>query len=279
MRPILACVLLSACGGSGQALDPLAWWHNLEGGKIAEARPPPPKADAPYPGLETVPARPPVTDPAARAKIARALIADRTNATYAASLAPLPPPPSGPPPAPPPAQPSQMSATMPGADAPPAPPRPAPVTRVTARPLAAPVAAPELPATPPPPPVVLDAGLPAVTAPAPPPVAPTPPPPATPIVAGEPLAVPFVAGSAVLEPPAQESLRKLAKARGKAGLAVIGYGEALSSAPADQSAALPLAWQRAQAIASVLQAAGVSTAELKIAAEAEGRGGVARIAE
>ncbi len=83
---------LSMAGCSRPAIDPVSWWRDLEGGKIAEERPAPPKVDAPYPNLADVPARPPAPDAAARTAIVNGLVADRTNAQYAASLAPLPPP-------------------------------------------------------------------------------------------------------------------------------------------------------------------------------------------
>ncbi|HTI03165.1 MAG TPA: OmpA family protein [Acidisoma sp.] len=36
----------------------MSWWHGLEGGAIARDRPPPPKANAPYPHIANAPARP-----------------------------------------------------------------------------------------------------------------------------------------------------------------------------------------------------------------------------
>ena len=99
-------------------MNPVSWWHDLQGGKIAEQRPPPPGADQPYPNLATVPPKPAEPDRAALANIANALIADRTNAQHIAAAAPIadpsspsaspalfgsgtvPPPPPPPPPAP-----------------------------------------------------------------------------------------------------------------------------------------------------------------------------------
>lgn len=89
---MLVLPALAACSSNGT--NPVDWWHSLEGGKIAEQRPPPPNVDAPYPNLGTVPARPAPEDSAARGKIATGLVADRSNAQYAATLAPLPLPPS-----------------------------------------------------------------------------------------------------------------------------------------------------------------------------------------
>ena len=70
-------------------MNPVSWWHDLQGGKIAEERPPPPGADQPYPNLATVPPKPAAPDRAALANIASALIADRTNAQHVAAAAPI----------------------------------------------------------------------------------------------------------------------------------------------------------------------------------------------
>ena len=141
----LALAGLTACSGP-VSVNPVDWWHNLEGGQIAGQRPPPPKADAPYPNLSTVPDKPVVIGPAQRQAIASGLVADRTNAQYAASLTPLVPTAPAPPPAPPPAA---ASASLPAASAPapetpetPPPPRKAPRGVVTQSDLPAPVAPP-----------------------------------------------------------------------------------------------------------------------------------------
>ena len=71
-------------------MNPVSWWHDLQGGKIAEERPPPPGADQPYPNLATVPPKPAAAGPRARSPISRsALIADRTNAQHCGAAAPL----------------------------------------------------------------------------------------------------------------------------------------------------------------------------------------------
>jgi outer membrane protein OmpA-like peptidoglycan-associated protein len=82
----------------------------------------------------------------------------------------------------------------------------------------------------------------------------------------------------VLPDDARARLRQLAQQRGTASIEVTGYGDATSAAADAQTAALPLAWSRAQAISGVLQDAGVPPAALRITAEAGGHGGVARIA-
>lgn len=194
-------------------MNPVTWWHDLQGGKIAEERPPPPGADQPYPNLASVPPKPAQPDRAALTNIANALIADRTNAQHLAAAAPIADPslPSAspglfgrgtvPPPAPPPPPGTQTaSATMPAAEAPPAPaagpaapgnppgavpsPTKAPIGSVESAPLAPPGATaqpaaaaappPPLPNAPPPPP-----NLPGVGTAGPPPAPRTPAPPAT----------------------------------------------------------------------------------------------------
>jgi outer membrane protein OmpA-like peptidoglycan-associated protein len=133
----LALLVLTGCSSLPASINPVSWWHDLQGGKIAEARPPPPGTDQPYPNLSTVPAKPDQPDREALANIANALIADRTNAQHVAAGAPIADPslPSAspglfgrgtaPPPAPaPPPGAQTTSATLPAAEAPPAPPTP-----------------------------------------------------------------------------------------------------------------------------------------------------------
>jgi outer membrane protein OmpA-like peptidoglycan-associated protein len=136
-------------------MNPVSWWHDLQGGKIAEQRPPPPGADQPYPNLATVPPKPAEPDRAALANIANALIADRTNTQHANAAAPIADPSSPtaspalfgkgtvppPPPPPPPGTPT-ASASLPAADAPAAPPSPAPPSPSQASATPAPVPAP-----------------------------------------------------------------------------------------------------------------------------------------
>ena len=79
MAPLLLAWLAGCSGGS--PLDaPIAWWHQLEGGPIADQRPPPPGASDPFPNLGQIPKRPTPTDPNTRQNIADALSADRTLA-------------------------------------------------------------------------------------------------------------------------------------------------------------------------------------------------------
>jgi outer membrane protein OmpA-like peptidoglycan-associated protein len=125
---LLACGL-AGCSSVPSAINPVDWWHGLEGGPVAEQRPPPPNADAPYPNLATVPPKPQPPDAATQQRIASGLIADRANANYEASQSPLPDPSSrtaspalfgGSAPPPPPVDPNAASATMDAASASPA---------------------------------------------------------------------------------------------------------------------------------------------------------------
>src|SRR4051794_28877505 len=85
----LIALLLSGCSSFPSSMNPVSWWHDLQGGKIAEERPPPPGADQPYPNLASVPPKPTEPDRAALANVASALVADRTNAQHLAAAAPL----------------------------------------------------------------------------------------------------------------------------------------------------------------------------------------------
>ena len=153
-------LLLGGCSSMPAALNPVEWWHGLQGGKIAEDRPAPPNANDPYPNLGTVPARPVPSDPKWRQQIADGLIADRTNAQHEAAGTQLADP-SNPaaapglfgrgsarPPAPAATPPGAASASMPATDATTAPasaPPPAAMERpsgVSRAPMGAPVGAP-----------------------------------------------------------------------------------------------------------------------------------------
>jgi outer membrane protein OmpA-like peptidoglycan-associated protein len=366
---LVIALLLAGCSSLPSAMNPVSWWHDLQGGKIAEQRPPPPGADQPYPNLATVPPKPAQPDRAALTNIASALIADRTNAQHLAAATPIPDPSSPsaspglfgrgtvPPPAPPPPPGTQTaSATMPAAEAPPAPPAPAqastsgaagaapsraPVAAVQSTPLGPPgeaaqppsveaAAPPPLPTTPPPAPKLPGVASPppppaAASPPAPPPppapspVAAAPPPPAAPppvpaapppapvaaapsppaappapprtVVAeatpapkpaanpADTVSVTFVTGSAVLQGSAADTLKQLAARRGSGIIAVTGYGDAASSDPDAQSAALTLGLSRAQAMAAALTAAGVPSSAVQVDAAAIGRGGTARLVQ
>ena len=67
-------LLVAGCGPQGPVSTPITWWHDLQGGAIAEQRPPPPGLDAPYPLVGTTPARPVVTSAAVRDSLTASLI-------------------------------------------------------------------------------------------------------------------------------------------------------------------------------------------------------------
>lgn len=281
---VLLSVSLALGGCAGPAADgPVQWWHQLEGGRIAQDRPAPPNADAPYPNLASVPARPAATPPDIRAKIANGLVADHANAVYGASQVPLLP-----------AHPvivqhppqlaDASSATMQAAE----PPRAAPRGKVAATPLAPPpdappadTSAPDMPAMPavPPSPPSLP-GVVQTTAAMPPPVAPLVV--AAPVpepVAGAPVALTFAPGSAALPPDAAKSLQSLASQRGTRTILAAGFGDAAGVDAGSQQDALALALARARSIALALVQAGVPDAAIRQEAQALGAGGIARILE
>ena len=269
---------------------PIGWWHDLQGGVIADQRPPPPGVDDPYPNLSTVPPRPVMTDPVSRRALAGRLASERDRTQREVAQDPLvpvaPPRPAAPvaagraaPAASPPPDPDGSVVVLDGATAPPAPRIPPPVAvaatptpkasaaRGTApAPDAAPVVSgplPELPGGAPAFPTL--PGIPASAfAPATPRLPPS-------------LAIPFARGSASVPAAAEAALRQLADRRAGATILVSAGGEAPSTLPDAQAAALPLAWRRVQALGRVLTAAGVPMAALREDAVATGRGGSARL--
>ena len=306
----LVCVLaLAGCERLGRLTDtespfdtPVDWWHQLQGGMIAEDRPPPPGVSDPYPNLGQVPPRPTPTDAATRRALTARLASQRDVARREAAqdpITPIPPPaaasapvptgrPSGPPAAP--APPELPLATLDAASAPPrpaapapppapaappppaflAPPRPPPAAQAAA-PQAAPAApivsgpVPALPGTPPPPPLL--AGLPATTfAPATPRPRPS-------------VSLTFIPGSAALPTGADDKLQQLAARRAGGTIQVSAGGDAAGGSVEAQAAALPLALRRAQAITDALQANAVPLAAMRVDARAPGRGGSARLIE
>jgi hypothetical protein len=109
---LLAAVaaLLAGCS-NGASVDPVDWWHSLEDGPLADARPPPPNVDQPYPYLGSIPPKPPAPDLALRDRLDAVLGVDRANAEYSAALAPL----EAPVPAPLPGQPASAQPAAPAA--------------------------------------------------------------------------------------------------------------------------------------------------------------------
>lgn len=275
---VLLAALLPGCAGVERMNDskltietPIDWWHDLQGGKIAELRPPPPGVTDPYPNLSQVPARPVPTDPATRHALAAQLAAQRDRTQREAAQDPLVQPapvtaaPS--PPATAPADPNASVVVLDGAAAPPTRPTPpappAAPPGPAARSLAASGPIPDLPMAPPPIPQL--AGLPASTFA--PPVPRTPP--------G--VAVAFPPGSAALPQEADAALRNLAGRRSGGLIAVTAGGDANGPGAEAQARALPLALRRTEAMGAVLVAAGVPPAALRLDAAALGRGGQARL--
>jgi outer membrane protein OmpA-like peptidoglycan-associated protein len=308
---VVACCLIGGCS-TLSAMNPANWWHRQEGGKIAEERPPPPGDDDAYPNLSSVPDRPPPLDTEAMKKLTASLVADRTNAQHAAQTVPLADPSSPaaspglfgvgttPPPQPAsatapastaaaPAAPPAASASMPAVTAPAAPaapPLPAPRRPVATAPLdplapaadttppassdqsaagpapQAEAAPPPMPAEPPPRPVA--AGAP------PPPLPTTVPMPAP--ASGAAATVAFPEGTTALTAPATDEVKAFAGKRGNGVIVVTGFGDAASSDPAAQSAAITLGLTRAQAVADALKQAGVPGNAIRVSAEASGRG-------
>jgi outer membrane protein OmpA-like peptidoglycan-associated protein len=104
----------------------------------------------------------------------------------------------------------------------------------------------------------------------------TPPPPAVPQPSTA-ITVEFVPGSATLPPGAADVLKGVASKRGQAVIAVTGFGDAASSDPDVQTAALSLGLSRAQVVANVLTADGVPATAVRVGAEAAGRGASVRL--
>jgi len=300
--PVL--VLLAGCGHRDVIDTPVSWWHGLEGGAIADQRPPPPGIDDPYPKIGTTPAAAPqVASLDLRHSVTAQLVEQRNLSARLNTHDPLPPPVAVPartaapvPPAVP--NPAQSSATLDAADAPPAPPLPAavpaPVPVPAARPVPAriaradavpeaqlalpdvapaaagaptgPVVLPDIPSAPPPAP-----GLPGIAMP-PPPSYVAPAHPAYDLVQATGDQLQFAAGSDTLNPGQSGTLRALAARRGAGSVFVHGFGDAASDAPQDQAQALTLAALRARSVADALEQEGVPAASIRIRANAFGRG-------
>lgn len=290
---VAACSGVERMSDSKLTLDtPIGWWHDLQGGKIAEVRPPPPGVDDPYPNLSLVPPRPTPTDPATRRALAARLVAERDRTRRETTQDPLvlpAPVAAAPIAAPVPAatrpttllpDPSASVAVLEAATAPaPAEMRAAPPARPSSaaasppapsaaaassgpqrgEPAAASGPIPDLPSEAPQLPRL--AGIPAsVNAPAMPRLPPG-------------VSIAFRPGSAVLPAAADAALRELAGRRAGAAVAVAAGGDAAAPDAAAQARALPLAWRRAQSMQEALVAAGVPAGSLRINAAALGRGG------
>ncbi len=314
LLPLLPLMLLvtplAGCSGTGSATSaverandskltqetPLDWWHELQGGRIAEGRPPPPGATDPYPNLSQVPAKPTLTDPAVRRALTAQLAAERDRTTRQDVQDPITPlptagTPGGAPAAtpgrkaagPPPTAPAAPMATLDAATAPPPTPvaSPAPAAQANSRTAPAPAAtAPAATASNAPAAPLASGPLPALPIDAP----------ATPQLAGLPAAtfapatprpapqtvIAFAQGSAALPDGADPALRDLAALRAGGGVEVFAGGDGGGS-PERQEEALPLGLARARAIQGALVAAGVPMAAIHLEASAPGRTGGARL--
>jgi len=293
LSPLLAgCQRVERLYDSRLTADtPLDWWHQLEGGVIAEERPPPPGVGAPYPNLSQVPSQKPTVNTAKQQALAAQLLAERDRVRREVVQDPLPVPPPARPAAPPVAttDPQASHIVADAASAPPAAPAPA----VPGPAVAAPA---PLPAAPPAPaaapsraasvPTPRDAAA-APASPVQPAELPTIPeaPPALPQFAGVKASllpapsrpgppgveVGFGRGSAALPRGAEDALRALA-ARRAGGPIVVRAGGDAGPAPVAQAAALPLALRRADAVRAALVAAGVPAGDVHAIALAAARG-------
>lgn len=70
---------------------PIDWWHDLQGGRIAADRPPPPGVNDPYPNLAEVPPRPTPTDATTRRTLTAQLASERDRTERAAARDPIVP--------------------------------------------------------------------------------------------------------------------------------------------------------------------------------------------
>lgn len=286
-QAVLACLLLAGCGTAGPLDTPVAWFHDLEGGAIAEQRPPPPGVGLPYPKLVTVPPAPTLPAAAYRDSLEEQLAAQRDRTQRIAARAPVQAPDLGPPPPGATAKPAPAPTPPPDAAAPAA---QASLPMADAKPAAAlpPAAAP--PADPP----VVIAGTiaddPGAKMPA------APPPPATfENVAAEPLPTPpppvparlpaalrgteilFLPGETVLRQSQMETLKFIAATRKKQHLAITGLGEAVSDSPDGQAAAIDLGLKRAAAVAEGFASLHVPPGDIALSAYAFGRGATVKL--
>ena len=272
---------------------PVDWWHSLQGGRIAEDRPPPPGASDPYPNLASVPPRPTPTDAATRRALTEQLRAERDRTDRAATRDPIVPAGATA------AVAAAKAASAPPAAAVPAGTRPNGPASTGPAPAAAPADEPSkavLEAASAAPSPIVRQGAPPAPAGAPPPASgplpqlPTGAPPipqlpglpATAFAPATPKPLPetvvaFAQGSAALPDSADPALRALAGLRAGGGMVVQAGGDADNAGPDRQAAAMPLGLARARAIQAALLADGVPATAIRIEAAGLGRTGVARL--
>jgi outer membrane protein OmpA-like peptidoglycan-associated protein len=280
---MIAAALLAGCGGDNPLDTPVSWFHDLEGGVIAEQRPPPPGVGMPYPKLVTVPARPTLPDAKYRDALQEKLLAERDRTERIAAHTPVEPPVLGPP------SPSAVTPASSGAAAPavqaslpaaearaPAPQTPEPSGPPADAPL---VLVGDLPPDPgaasiptaPPPPATFE-GVPAEPAPTPPP-----PTPAHLPAALRGTDILFLPGEAILRQSQMQTLQQIAGSRKRHRLEITGLGEAVSDSPDGQAAAIELGLKRAQAVAQAFASLHVPDNAMVLSAYAFGRGAEVKV--
>lgn len=246
------CLLLAAC--AGKPSGPVAWWHDYEGGVIAQDRPPPPGESDPYPNFAQLPANPKTLPAAQRQRQISELDETRNLSLASAAATPLP---------------VEDQAAKPAAKTPAsAAAAPATLSSVAA------TAKPAAPAAfvPTPMPAVADIDHPPALAADAPPLAQL----AdvggtllTPIAPQNPnlLVIGFDEGSELVPREAQPGLIAFAQAHPGRVITITGSAGATAS-----DAALAQGWRRAKAVAAQLEAAGVPADRVRLAAKAPGGG-------
>jgi hypothetical protein len=81
---------LGGCSDVPDRINPVTWWHHLEGGAIAQDRPPPPNPQAPFPRIARQPTRPAGMPDWEWNQLSAALAAQRTAAQTYAAQNPIP---------------------------------------------------------------------------------------------------------------------------------------------------------------------------------------------
>lgn len=294
MSPAVAFFLVSTLAGCAHrdVVDtPVGWFHQLQGGAIAQQRPPPPGANDPYPKIGTTPPHAPaVASLDLRHSVTGALLRQRNLTTRLDANDPIPPPVTLPAaaakPAPPPLAPAGGSSAMldaaeapagaaasgsaktasasPDTDSAPELALPAVVVQA-ADPSSTPDVLPAIPGAPPASPRLRGLAVLAAT-----PVTEQLPDYRTAPVTGTQVA--FYPGTDSMVSGQSGALHAVAVQRGLGSMRVVGYGDAAAPDPDTQAQALSLAALRARTVAQALQAEGVPAKAIVLRAEAFGRG-------
>ena len=288
--------LLSGCAHRDVVDTPVGWWHQLEGGAIADQRPPPPGMNDPYPKIGTTPAhKPDVASLDLRRSVTGNLLRQRNLTTRLDANDPIPPAIPGPAPmrvAPPgkPAPAGNSSATLDAAEAPPPPKAVQSASMAKAGQaassssddeepeLAMPaiqlppsdtsgvaVTMPSIPGAPPAPARLPGLAL-ASFAPAPDHL------PDYKLAPVTGVAIAFESGTDTMLGGQAGALHAFAVRRGDATILVHGYGDATAPDPDSQAQALSVAALRARTVAEALEAEGTPASSILLKAEAFGRG-------